>query len=95
MKTRKNPLDGLDGSCAFREWHTSNWDWDTAIEWQALKTLLERLWFRRIWIIQEVAVAKHAVVHCRHIHMSWNTLQQGIHYPMIQGYLAGLPPEDY
>ena len=35
-----------------------------AAHWKALIALLERSWWARVWVRQEVAVAKQAVVHC-------------------------------
>ena len=43
----------------------------TDIEYEHLITLLRREWFRRTWVIQEVASAKSAIVHCGDQSMPW------------------------
>ncbi|XXH05480.1 hypothetical protein Hte_011910 [Hypoxylon texense] len=40
----------------------------------ALSSLLEKPWFRRIWVIQEVAMAKEAVIHCGSESLPWEGL---------------------
>ena len=42
--------------------------------WRAFLHLLERPWFRRVWVIQEVAVASKAVIHCGSSFLFWDTL---------------------
>jgi hypothetical protein len=44
------------------------------LHWLALFAFLERRWFRRAWIIQEVALAKIAVVVCGTLYFPWNGL---------------------
>ncbi|KXS95049.1 hypothetical protein AC578_3892 [Pseudocercospora eumusae] len=39
--------------------------------WAALSALIRRPWFTRRWIIQEVGLAKEAVVHCGDKHIEW------------------------
>jgi Heterokaryon incompatibility protein (HET) len=39
------------------------------------KELFSRRWFQRGWVLQEVALAKHAVVHCGQDTVSWNNLK--------------------
>lgn len=42
--------------------------------WRALRTLLAKPYWERIWIIQEIAVAKALVVQCGSGVIEWNTL---------------------
>lgn len=42
--------------------------------WMALKGLLKHKWFRRIWVVQEVGLARRASVVCEKYRMSWRTL---------------------
>lgn len=42
--------------------------------WKALIALLERSWWARVWVRQEVAVAKEAVVHCGNEQCNFATL---------------------
>lgn len=36
--------------------------------------MLERPWFRRIWVVQEVAVASKAILYCGHKSLTWEML---------------------
>ncbi|KAF2834355.1 HET-domain-containing protein [Patellaria atrata CBS 101060] len=42
--------------------------------WEALKTLLSRRYFSRVWIIQEVAMASNIIVYCGHDRFTWAEL---------------------
>jgi hypothetical protein len=43
-------------------------------EWRALRRLLERPWFYRLWVVQEVALATKIVVHCGPLVLDWDAL---------------------
>jgi hypothetical protein len=45
-------------------------------DWTALDSIFWRAWFKRVWIIQEVAVAKSAVVTCGADSTSWDTFAE-------------------
>ncbi|KAI4092272.1 MAG: hypothetical protein LQ348_004100 [Seirophora lacunosa] len=40
--------------------------------WNAITKLYERRWFRRLWVIQEVALARHALVQCGKKILPWS-----------------------
>ncbi|KAI4115246.1 MAG: hypothetical protein LQ345_004121, partial [Seirophora villosa] len=40
--------------------------------WNAITKLYERRWFRRLWVIQEVAFARHALVQCGKKILHWS-----------------------
>jgi hypothetical protein len=42
--------------------------------WHAVSNLLGRPWFRRVWVIQEVAVASKVVLYCGSSFLLWDTL---------------------
>lgn len=42
--------------------------------WAALSSLMKRDWFSRRWIVQEIAFAKSATVHCGQTHIDWPDL---------------------
>ncbi|KAK4986681.1 hypothetical protein LTR50_005126 [Elasticomyces elasticus] len=42
--------------------------------WQDLNLLLGRPWFRRVWVIQEVALSDNVYVRCGHRSLSWHVL---------------------
>lgn len=46
----------------------------TDIEYEHLVTLLRREWFRRTWVIQEVASSRSATVYCGNQTISWELL---------------------
>lgn len=52
--------------------------------WIALSRVFSRPYFRRSWIIQEVALARHAVVHCGPHVMDWDLLAAASSYQMGQ-----------
>lgn len=43
-------------------------------DWNAIDALFWRPWFRRMWIIQEISLAKKATVHCGSDWISWDEL---------------------
>lgn len=43
-------------------------------QWKAVAKLFDREWFRRVWVRQEVAVAKTIMVMCGKERIKWNTL---------------------
>ena len=52
--------------------------------WIALSRIFSRPYFRRSWIIQEVALARHAVVHCGPHVIDWDLLAAASSYQMGQ-----------
>ena len=52
--------------------------------WIALSRIFSRPYFRRSWIIQEVALARHAVVHCGTYVLDWDLLAAASSYQMGQ-----------
>jgi hypothetical protein len=45
---------------------------------RALLNLLKREWFSRRWVVQEIAMAKHAILHCGRDSVSWAKLATAI-----------------
>ena len=52
--------------------------------WNALSRIFSRPYFRRSWIVQEVALARHAVVHCGPHVIDWDLLAAAGSYQMGQ-----------
>jgi hypothetical protein len=50
------------------------------IDWVPIRALLQRSWFRRLWVIQEVSNARRAVVLCGSDTISWNALATSLTY---------------
>jgi hypothetical protein len=45
---------------------------------EAVEKLAQRPWFSRVWIVQEVVVAKEAIMVCGTSEISWDTFNRGI-----------------
>lgn len=41
-------------------------------KWQALLLLMQRPWFFRRWVVQEISLAKDAIIHCGPDQIPWN-----------------------
>ncbi|KAI9696674.1 MAG: hypothetical protein M1820_008048 [Bogoriella megaspora] len=41
-------------------------------KWKSLLELMQRPWFSRRWVVQEVALARKAIIHCGSAKISWN-----------------------
>lgn len=50
------------------------------IDWVSIRALLQRSWFHRLWVIQEVSSAKRAIVICGSQAISWNALATSLTY---------------
>ncbi|KAM7190697.1 hypothetical protein V8F33_009361, partial [Rhypophila sp. PSN 637] len=77
-------------------------NWTTNVDFQDMRwnaiikgviLLLQRAWFLRTWIIQEVALARHAVVVSRDHHSEWNDFYRAISYPFDLGNFSATPPD--
>jgi hypothetical protein len=49
-----------------------------AEEWHAFSELIRRPWFNRRWIVQEVAMAKRATMHCGEHAVSWTNFKDAV-----------------
>ena len=50
--------------------------WTTMIRsWHARMSLFERPWFKRVWVVQEIAMSQHAIVVCGRYAISWSALE--------------------
>ena len=61
---------------------TDSW---TAKEWGALKALLLRPWFGRMWVLQELGVASSAAVVCGKQSISWQAISRMIDHMQRTG----------
>lgn len=60
-----NELKNFDRLCT---------DKQHAPKWQALLVLMQRAWFSRRWVVQEIALAQDATVYCGPDKISWREL---------------------
>ena len=49
-------------------------------EWEALEAIFWRQWFTRVWIIQEISLARKASVHCGQFNMPWDWFTSAVGY---------------
>ncbi|RYP49315.1 hypothetical protein DL768_004940 [Monosporascus sp. mg162] len=54
-------------------------------KWKKFFALFKRPWFSRLWIIQEVAVARNPVVACGSSRISWDALLKALRYSGMLG----------
>lgn len=47
-------------------------------EWKDLTHLMKASWFSRRWVIQELALAKNAIVYCGNEEIHWNDVRDGV-----------------
>lgn len=50
----------------------------TPQHWDSLRRLIQRPWFRRLWIRQEVQLASKVLVRCGYIEIAWEELEKVI-----------------
>ncbi|KAF2264433.1 HET-domain-containing protein [Lojkania enalia] len=53
--------------------------------WQALAQLLQRPWFHRAWIVQEVSVPKDLLIVCGHATIPWDEFCRAVQYAVDLG----------
>jgi hypothetical protein len=46
--------------------------------WTALAALISRSWFKRVWVVQEIALARRATIHCGSSSAHWAELETGV-----------------
>ena len=51
---------------------------ETSEKWAALSNIMRRPWFSRRWIVQEIALAKNATLHCGGDSVSWRDFADAI-----------------
>ena len=62
--------------------------------WRALSLILNKPWFMRVWIVQEVVLAAHAQVFCGNQSSSWTALKKTVTWIFENNFgswLQGLP----
>ena len=63
----------------------------TSSKWQAVSTLLNRSWFQRVWVIQEVAMASEALIVCGRYTCDWESISRLVRFlrkHSISGYIG-------
>lgn len=55
--------------------------------WRMVERLTQRAWFSRVWVLQEVGLARRATIHCGHARLPWSEL---VELSMCMGIRADL-----
>ena len=71
------------------EWNTSLNDKEIELCFEALDSLMERSWFQRVWVIQEVVRAKEIRIICGDQYIPWEALFLYIIYDCSPNSLRG------
>lgn len=50
----------------------------TPHEWTALESVMTKSWFSRWWVIQEIALAKRATIHCGPHQIAWSDFAEAV-----------------
>ncbi|KAI0913655.1 heterokaryon incompatibility protein-domain-containing protein [Ustulina deusta] len=58
----------------------------SAREWETFRAFLSNPWFRRIWVVQEVVLARKAVVVLGNWHMNWDAVGKATTWFEAKGY---------
>jgi hypothetical protein len=53
--------------------------------WRAIALLMERPWFRRRWVIQEIAFARDVIVQCGGFRATWEELSKTVEFLQLHG----------
>ena len=76
-------------------WRSNDMDHDLPVfgspGWAALGSLLSKRWFQRVWVVQEVVMAKQALVLCGTLSLHWqhlSTLVRDLFYANLKPLLA-------
>ncbi|KAK3077745.1 hypothetical protein LTS18_009430, partial [Coniosporium uncinatum] len=51
---------------------------ETLARWRALQALMTRPWFERRWVVQEIALARRATLHCGSKQISWTSFATAV-----------------
>ncbi|KAI1488552.1 heterokaryon incompatibility protein-domain-containing protein [Biscogniauxia mediterranea] len=80
-----------DPDATERDWYSESHDLPfTPRAWRAIAVLVQRLWFTRIWVVQEIHLANSAaVVHCGHQTITWEVFRRAV---MCLAVKRNLPP---
>jgi hypothetical protein len=57
------------------------------MDWSAIRSLLQRSWVHRLWVIQEVLHAQKAIVLCGHTEVAWSSFSAALIY-LVENDLA-------
>ncbi|RYP26982.1 hypothetical protein DL767_007845 [Monosporascus sp. MG133] len=69
--SRNTAHEDWDKPISAEEWERLGLPHGASSEWAALEAIFWRQWFTRVWIIQEIALARSAIVHCGQDSIPW------------------------
>ena len=67
----------------------------TVDDWEVIQSFFSRPWFRRLWTVQELVVAKTAILLCGETIMNWEDMQTFIATVMARGWELSLQQEQF
>ncbi|KAH8816561.1 heterokaryon incompatibility protein-domain-containing protein [Xylogone sp. PMI_703] len=50
---------------------------EKVLNWIAIRSILQRTWFTRLWVVQEIGLAEKAVIKVGHHELQWRTFKAG------------------
>ncbi|RFU25591.1 hypothetical protein B7463_g10755, partial [Scytalidium lignicola] len=50
---------------------------EKVLNWIAVRSILRRIWFTRLWVVQEIGLAEKAVIKIGHHELQWHTFKAG------------------
>ncbi|TVY41418.1 Heterokaryon incompatibility protein 6,OR allele [Lachnellula subtilissima] len=80
----RGPGDPVGGDRVFRS--------DMKMHWKALNALFQRSYWSRVWIRQEVAVSKFAMVHCGNRICQWDDISAALNVILTLNQQLGYQP---
>ncbi|KAK8108495.1 hypothetical protein PG984_014296 [Apiospora sp. TS-2023a] len=66
----------------------SDLDWEcyNRLNWDAFRTMLQQVWFSRVWVVQEAGLARHAVALYGNCSFEWSSLMLVLTWLSESGY---------
>lgn len=71
-------VDLIERIRRLRNFNTFVEEHTTCLDWEALLDLMKRKWFTRRWVVQEVAMAKSATLHCGEHKLDWKDFGEAV-----------------
>ncbi|KAK4956672.1 hypothetical protein LTR10_006199 [Elasticomyces elasticus] len=80
--------------CNLRHFERITDDENTKDDWKALAAVMDRDWFSRRWVVQELALARRATVHCGDDILDWTKFETAVtlfvrEAPRLAGFYQG------
>jgi hypothetical protein len=77
-KESSRAMDFIDRLLKLDDFDPLTRDPGSPMEWAALMNLMQRSWFNRRWIVQEIALARHAMIYCGNQSVTWQDFSSAV-----------------